>query len=114
VGQKLLCTKDKAASFLLFLFACSACRALTPLLLLLLLLLPKSGSSIATTDHLRDLRAQISLSTQSVDVRPFSLMLKDIYSSIDPSVSVFNSDVLIAITNFTGEKEALLLSLIRL
>jgi len=112
VGQKLLCTKDKAASFLLFLFACSACRALTPLLLLLLL--PKSGSSIATTDHLRDLRAQISLSTQSVDVRPFSLMLKDIYSSIDPSVSVFNSDVLIAITNFTGEKEALLLSLIRL
>jgi hypothetical protein len=97
------------------LFACSACRALTPLLLLLLLLLPKSGSSIATTDHLRDLRAQISLSTQSVHVRPFVLMLKDIYSSIDPSsVSVFNCDVLIAITNFTGKKEALLLSLIRL
>ncbi len=30
-------------------------------------------------------------------------MLKDSYSSIDRSVSVFNSDVLIAITNFTGE-----------
>jgi len=74
------------------LFACSACRALTPplLLLLLLLLVPllqKSGSSIATTDHLWDLRAQISLSTQSVDVRLFFYFYAQGHLFIDRSIT---------------------------
>jgi hypothetical protein len=59
---------------------CSACRALTTLLLL-----QKSGSSITTTDHLWDLRAQISLSTLSVDVRLFFYAQEHLF--IDRSIS---------------------------